>query len=196
MPPHSTTLQSKTLSNCFFFSSRRRHTRLQGDWSSDVWSSDLALQPRAVHRYPHRSDHGRSRSETHLDQLHRTREPHDADVHASVHSPDEWLLQENREPHGGACGLLHVLQFRAHPSDAPRHPGDGCWRHVKTLERIRHRKFDRDFRVQGGQNFKLTHYPVLIDQMTISGSYRETQLPQSPNFFLASASQIRPNTSS
>src|SRR5256885_9571996 len=27
----------------FFFSSRRRHTRLQGDWSSDVCSSDLAL---------------------------------------------------------------------------------------------------------------------------------------------------------
>src|SRR5256885_15170041 len=32
----------------FFFSSRRRHTRLQGDWSSDVCSSDLsggALDP-------------------------------------------------------------------------------------------------------------------------------------------------------
>ena len=28
----------------FFFSSRRRHTRLQGDWSSDVCSSDLVLQ--------------------------------------------------------------------------------------------------------------------------------------------------------
>src|SRR5256885_9301222 len=28
---------------CFFFSSRRRHTRLQGDWSSDVCSSDLPL---------------------------------------------------------------------------------------------------------------------------------------------------------
>src|SRR5690606_40976937 len=26
---------------CFFFSSRRRHTRLSGDWSSDVCSSDL-----------------------------------------------------------------------------------------------------------------------------------------------------------
>src|ERR1022692_1058577 len=26
---------------CFFFSSRRRHTRLQGDWSSDLCSSDL-----------------------------------------------------------------------------------------------------------------------------------------------------------
>src|SRR5256885_12697440 len=30
-----------TLRCFFFFSSRRRHTRLQGDWSSDVCSSDL-----------------------------------------------------------------------------------------------------------------------------------------------------------
>ena len=29
----------------FFFSSRRRHTRLQGDWSSDVCSSDLEWWP-------------------------------------------------------------------------------------------------------------------------------------------------------
>src|SRR5436189_2272178 len=28
----------------FFFSSRRRHTRYIGDWSSDVCSSDLALR--------------------------------------------------------------------------------------------------------------------------------------------------------
>src|SRR5256885_10826048 len=28
----------------FFFSSRRRHTRLQGDWSSDVCSSDLGIR--------------------------------------------------------------------------------------------------------------------------------------------------------
>src|SRR5260370_945974 len=27
---------------CFFFSSRRRHTRFKCDWSSDVCSSDLA----------------------------------------------------------------------------------------------------------------------------------------------------------
>src|SRR6266446_5121879 len=33
----------------FFFSSRRRHTRLQGDWSSDVCSSDLGRE-RALHR--------------------------------------------------------------------------------------------------------------------------------------------------
>src|SRR5256885_10198090 len=32
----------------FFFSSRRRHTRLQGDWSSDVCSSD----PGAGYRKP------------------------------------------------------------------------------------------------------------------------------------------------
>src|SRR5256885_2898468 len=32
----------------FFFSSRRRHTRLQGDWSSDVCSSDLAAHNRSV----------------------------------------------------------------------------------------------------------------------------------------------------
>src|SRR6266446_7365765 len=30
----------KTIQEVFFFSSRRRHTRLQGDWSSDVCSSD------------------------------------------------------------------------------------------------------------------------------------------------------------
>src|SRR5256885_10774907 len=31
----------------FFFSSRRRHTRLQGDWSSDVCSSDLRQRPQS-----------------------------------------------------------------------------------------------------------------------------------------------------
>src|SRR5256885_12373958 len=31
-----------------FFSSRRRHTRLQGDWSSDVCSSDLYINLRGV----------------------------------------------------------------------------------------------------------------------------------------------------
>src|SRR5205807_4825938 len=36
-----------------FFSSRRRHTRLQGDWSSDVCSSDLyaVLRNRDYARY-------------------------------------------------------------------------------------------------------------------------------------------------
>src|SRR5256885_16996090 len=34
----------------FFFSSRRRHTRLQGDWSSDVCSSDLLRFTRTTPR--------------------------------------------------------------------------------------------------------------------------------------------------
>src|SRR5256885_10859681 len=40
--------QVDAITQCFlfFFSSRRRHTRLQGDWSSDVCSSDL--RPRFV----------------------------------------------------------------------------------------------------------------------------------------------------
>src|SRR5256885_9793596 len=36
----------------FFFSSRRRHTRLQGDWSSDVCSSDLLGKRWAWKRQP------------------------------------------------------------------------------------------------------------------------------------------------
>src|SRR5439155_12145204 len=37
---------------CFFFSSRRRHTRWPRDWSSDVCSSDLPALP-AVEREVH-----------------------------------------------------------------------------------------------------------------------------------------------
>src|SRR2546426_7749887 len=37
-------LLSYMICGFFFFSSRRRHTRLQGDWSSDVCSSDLSLE--------------------------------------------------------------------------------------------------------------------------------------------------------
>src|SRR5262245_12752179 len=34
---------------CFFFSSRRRHTRCLSDWSSDVCSSDLVMRHEALH---------------------------------------------------------------------------------------------------------------------------------------------------
>src|SRR5256884_2584456 len=38
--------------NCFFFSSRRRHTRCSRDWSSDVCSSDLErVPPRGLGRH-------------------------------------------------------------------------------------------------------------------------------------------------
>src|SRR2546430_8838155 len=38
------------MSCCFFFSSRRRHTRFDCDWSSDVCSSDLRLEGKLHHR--------------------------------------------------------------------------------------------------------------------------------------------------
>src|SRR5256885_4593612 len=60
----------------FFFSSRRRHTRLQGDWSSDVCSSDLRWFRRTRwHTRPRsRRSAGRSatparRSEEHTSEL-------------------------------------------------------------------------------------------------------------------------------
>src|SRR5437660_6796002 len=37
---------------CFFFSSRRRHTRWPRDWSSDVCSSDLPSLTRSTARAP------------------------------------------------------------------------------------------------------------------------------------------------
>src|SRR5690625_7910384 len=39
---------------CFFFSSRRRHTRWPRDWSSDVCSSDLVWSPSATRSRPAR----------------------------------------------------------------------------------------------------------------------------------------------
>src|SRR6266487_5521004 len=43
---------------CFFFSSRRRHTRWTGDWSSDVCSSDLdGGEAPDEHDRGHRSAH-------------------------------------------------------------------------------------------------------------------------------------------
>src|SRR6516162_11139468 len=45
-----TGVASPRASSTFFFSSRRRHTSLQGDWSSDVCSSDLRLRHADRHR--------------------------------------------------------------------------------------------------------------------------------------------------
>src|SRR5256885_13220777 len=41
-----------TATRHFFLSSRRRHTRLQGDWSSDVCSSDLVMSYVVTQRIP------------------------------------------------------------------------------------------------------------------------------------------------
>src|SRR6266481_5170697 len=59
--------QTSSASFIFFFSSRRRHTRWNCDWSSDVCSSDLELRrggglPRPVETDQHH-DHGRRPAE-------------------------------------------------------------------------------------------------------------------------------------
>src|SRR5439155_13298389 len=58
-------LCSYFLSVCFFFSSRRRHTRWPRDWSSDVCSSDLPAPGRRCTRPapPRRTSPGSPRSE-------------------------------------------------------------------------------------------------------------------------------------
>src|SRR5207249_7403752 len=40
--------RGSSVDTCFFFSSRRRHTRSKRDWSSDVCSSDLGLRDLGV----------------------------------------------------------------------------------------------------------------------------------------------------
>src|SRR5205807_3241453 len=59
----------------FFFSSGRRHTRLQGDWSSDVCSSDLGVAglERAVELEP-RNARALHRLGIVLDRLNRPAE--------------------------------------------------------------------------------------------------------------------------
>src|SRR5690348_17845147 len=51
----------------FFFSSRRRHTRWTGDWSSDVCSSDLIGKIRRVANDPVRI--GRDQQRSHVDAV-------------------------------------------------------------------------------------------------------------------------------
>src|SRR5256885_8595363 len=56
-------ISSRLLTYFFFFSSRRRHTRLQGDWSSDVCSSDLEQRScRFVHGDRKKDDEEQSNS--------------------------------------------------------------------------------------------------------------------------------------
>src|SRR5258706_12649252 len=84
----STDLAGLLLQFCFFFSSRRRHTRLVSDWSSDVCSSDLPKywQQRADYKIAATLDPARNEL--------RGRET----IHYTNHSPDAlpylWLFVE------------------------------------------------------------------------------------------------------
>src|SRR5256885_7240595 len=87
----------------FFFSSRRRHTRLQGDWSSDVCSSDL---------HGHRRRHGGRRA---LHPRHpaagRCRDDVPAGLHCGEHGLTKPCLPPSKAPPCGAF-CLPVRQDR------------------------------------------------------------------------------------
>src|SRR6266446_7156728 len=89
----------------FFFSSRRRHTRLQGDWSSDVCSSDLRggrwtfpkggiepglthAQAAALEAFEEAGVHGRMEESSFTHYTRRKR----ADIRGSSRSPKRELV--------------------------------------------------------------------------------------------------------
>src|SRR3989442_12359832 len=71
---------------CFFFSSRRRHTRCGRDWSSDVCSSDLTRRGTPIR-------------ETKLlpPLLHRGHERRNAKIHRQTIRPVQRTIMETRK---------------------------------------------------------------------------------------------------
>src|ERR1039457_7408648 len=92
---------------CFFFSSRRRHTRLQGDWSSDVCSSDLC------------TDSGSSFTLTSIiDQnllVHRSEE-HTSELQSPCNLVCRLLLEKKKY-----CIRIHHRSRSREPTTSQRH---------------------------------------------------------------------------
>src|SRR5438045_4395040 len=66
-------VRSESCITCFFFSSRRRHTRCLSDCSSDVCSSDLSIpSPSATWRSTFTSSDRRGRAKVNVWQRERT----------------------------------------------------------------------------------------------------------------------------
>src|ERR1022692_406683 len=120
----------------FFFSSRRRHTRLQGDWSSDVCSSDLgcttvvsrsALRRRAPHLRPAASRP--PLSPIHCPAGHRVRRP--ASVHVLPGKAALWRWQPLLRAEGvtwqsASCPTLHPIRPPYKEYLSPSSPPSRC----------------------------------------------------------------------
>src|SRR5690348_18318543 len=106
---------------CFFFSSRRRHTRWTGDWSSDVCSSDLTEGYQAVltlDGYALINDQGRVVYALSREPLNQADEPVvvtivDAEVSARS--------EERRVGKEGRSGLSRILSPRTTPDNRARY---------------------------------------------------------------------------
>src|SRR6266850_7881334 len=91
----------------FFFSSRRRHTRLQGDWSSDVCSSDLR-RPGRVQSQGQRRDEERHGQERRGPAQERRR----------AAAPEEGLAAARAEGARQSAALPRLQEYGCHEGDA------------------------------------------------------------------------------
>src|SRR5690348_17380918 len=94
-------MQEDTLfSFLFFFSSRRRHTRWTGDWSSDVCSSDLGWAPLQWVAVEGLRKHGESALARTLAErwLRENRsEEHTSELQSPVHLVCRLLLEKKKK---------------------------------------------------------------------------------------------------
>src|SRR6266487_6324649 len=123
-------LASKLSKRCFFFfSSRRRHTRWTGDWSSDVCSSDLDAREAPgggeIHLRPWRHRHelepfGRPTPQLAAGMRHERR-PF-ADRAQTVHGQEHLVLAASPGPRGvdvkGKHALVSTLKFQVSNSQS------------------------------------------------------------------------------
>src|SRR2546426_3637714 len=107
----------------FFFSSRRRHTRLQGDWSSDVCSSDLLLDEEIgggeERRSAARLEHGAVVADT-------GQEAGGAPADERADQPDEVVLTRSVAAHGATAVLPRKLPSSRFPSTVRMDSGWNC----------------------------------------------------------------------
>jgi hypothetical protein len=76
-------------------------------------------------------------------QVCRAAKSHNDNVDPAAYQIDQRILKKDRKPRLCDVYLIHALQFRAHPPDASRHPGDGSWRDDQALGPYRYGTSDR-----------------------------------------------------
>src|SRR2546421_4517149 len=86
-----------TVRGFFFFSSRRRHTRSDRDWSSDVCSSDLAVaEARLLAERRRQEDLGRPAHERRVEELGALADPELAGRDVREGEPERARSEERR----------------------------------------------------------------------------------------------------
>jgi hypothetical protein len=87
--------------------------------------NETRYSPRPLYRLRHESCERESRFQAREHIVCGTPEPQHENEHSPIHSPDQCVLEEDREPRGCCGDLVHVLQFCARASGLARNPRDG-----------------------------------------------------------------------